>query len=80
MEEKLKNIQKEYNSKMGKNNNIDSFLNIDNIIIRINRKIQELFYDFILDILVIMNKYFEYDFSFLNIIKNKNKNNTDLSE
>ena len=78
LKKKLKNIFKEYcNQKHEKN---DTFFNVDAGIIQINRKIQEVFYDFILNILVILNKDFELDPTLKETIIKRNYNNPKFSE
>ena len=59
LKKKLKAILKDYNTL--KVNPTNSFFCINNDIIQINRRIQEVFYDFILNILVILYKDFEID-------------------
>ena len=67
---KLKRITKEYNS--SQTNVKDNFFYINDKIIEINKLIQETFYDFILNILVVLNKDFELDPSLKMPIKPKN--------
>ena len=71
LKHKLKKIKKEYDSKKGKINNINNFFYIDPEINKINKQIQEAFYDFNLTILKILNYDYKYDYSTLTIIKNK---------
>ena len=66
LKRKLKNIKKEYDDQIES----DSFFFINENIVKINRKIQEVFYDFILNILVMMKKEYEYDLSSLEIRRN----------
>lgn len=59
----------------------DSFYNINNDIIQINRLIQKIFYEFRLKLLSFFYKYYQYDINTLSIIKNKNINElTDFSK
>ena len=75
--EKLKNIKKEYDEQAESN----SFFYLNENIVKINKKIQEIFYDFILNILVILKKEYEYDLSSLKIRKKEDIiNNSDLSD
>ena len=71
LKHKLKAIKKEYDSKKGKKNNINKFFYVDEYITKINKQIQEAFYDFNLTILKILNNDYKYDYSTLSIIKNK---------
>ena len=73
---KLEEIKKEYEKKY-KNKNV-SFFYVDENIKKINRNVQEIFYDFVLNMLVIMNKDFILDDQSSSIIENKN--NCKLSE
>ena len=66
LKDKLVNVKKEYDSKFTKN---IPFLFVDKNIFKINRKIQEIFYDFILNILGILYKDFKYDYSTISIKK-----------
>ena len=76
LHKKLVNILKEYNNITQKNQNfVDSFFYMDKSIMNINRQIQEVFYDFVLNILVELNKDFIFDPSLNNpIVKNINEN------
>ena len=71
LKDKLMALKKEYDSKYTKN---VPFLYVDKNILEINRKIQELFYDFILNILTILYKDFKYEVSSSSIKKKKFKN------
>ena len=73
LKEKIKSTRAQYNDRM-KNITTNSFFSVNNFILETNRKIQEMFYDFVLDILVVLNKDFELDPSLKMPIKNKNKN------
>ena len=66
LKDKLVNVKKEYDSKFTKN---IPFLFVDKNIFKINRKIQEIFYDFILNILGVLYKDFKYDYSTISIKK-----------
>ena len=79
LKHKLKRIKKEYDSKVMKNN-FDSFFKVDEKIIQINRQIQEAFYDFVLTFLILFKNDYLYDYSSLKIVKNKNNQNTNLTE
>ena len=79
LKHKLKRIKKEYNAKVIKNN-LDSFFNVDEKIIQINRQIQEAFYDFVLTFLILFKNDYLYDYSSLKIIKNKNNQSSNLTE
>ena len=70
LKNKLKRIIKEYNS--SQTNLKDNFFFINDKIIEINKEIQETFYDFILNILVVLNKDFELDPSLKMPIKPRN--------
>ena len=62
LHKKMKNILKEYNDKAENDSNIaDSFFYINKSVMNINRQIQEAFYDFILNILVELNKDYILD-------------------
>ena len=67
----LKNIKKEYDIKI-ENNIPNTFFYVNNDIIQINRKIQEAFYDFNLNIILIFYKLYQYDISSSKIIRQKN--------
>ena len=69
LKNKLKRIKKEYDSK---HTNSDNFFVADKNITDFNKEIQEAFYDFILNILVILNRDFELDPSLKDPIKPKN--------
>ena len=73
----LKKISKEY-TKM-KNNN-SSFFNINEEIIKFNKKIQEAFYNFNLNILKIMYNDYKLDTTKFEIINNNEKKDNDYSE
>ena len=79
LKKQLKEIKKDYKNVM-QGNNIDCFFYINKDIIKINRRIQEAFYDFILNILVILNKDFEIDNSLKTPIKKRSYINQKLSE
>jgi hypothetical protein len=70
LKENLTIINNEYNS-IGENNIPDNFLYNSENINKTNRKIQEAFYDFILNILVVLYKEYELDSNKFNIIKKK---------
>ena len=72
LKDKLVALKKEYDGKYTKN---VPFLYVDKNILEINRKIQELFYDFILNILTVLYKDFKYEVSSSSIKKKKFKNN-----
>ena len=72
----LQRIKKDYDSKFTKN---IPFLFINKDIFEINRKIQEVFYDFILNILVFYYKNYKYDSS-ISSIKNEKYCSPKLSE
>ena len=76
---KLKEIKKDYKNIM-QGNTIDSFFNRNKVIDKINRRIQEAFYDFILNILAILNKDFEIDNELKTPIKKRSYINPKLSE
>ena len=69
LKNKLKKIKKDYDSK---HTNSDNFFVVDKNITDFNKEIQEAFYDFILNILVILNRDFELDPSLKDPIKPKN--------
>ena len=73
LKEKIKSTRAQYNDRM-KNITTNSFFSVNNFILETNGKIQEMFYDFVLDILVVLNKDFELDPSLKMPIKNTNKN------
>ena len=74
LKRKLKRIKKEYKLKMGKNTS-KSFFTVDIKINLLNRKIQEAFYDFIINILIELNKDITCNYSSMEI--NINKNDSD---
>ena len=76
LKDKLANVKKEYDSKYTKN---IPFFYADKNTITINRKIQEIFYDFILNILVVLYKDLKFDY-LTSSIKEKKYNNPALSE
>ena len=67
LKRKIKSVLKEYSNKT----NVDSFFYMDQKIMQLNRELQEIFYDFILNILVILHKDFEIDPSMTDPIKKK---------
>ena len=71
LKDKLIAIKKDYDSKYTKN---IPFLCVDKNILEINRKIQELFYDFILNILSILYNDLKYEVSTSSIKKSKYQN------
>ena len=78
--EKLEIFKKEYEKNGGKKNS-EHFFYIDNNVIDINEKIQEIFYDFILNILIPFYKDFKLNANCTKIIKNINENeNNKFSE
>jgi hypothetical protein len=77
LRKELKNIRVEY-KKYKSNNN--SFLNINEEIIKFNKKVQEAFYNFNLNILKIFYHDFKLDTSNFVIKKNVEKQNDDFSE
>ena len=74
---KLKKINNEYTKKGAKYPN--SFFYIDKDIIETNKKIQEAFYEFVLNILMLLNKDFKLDSNNIKIV-NKEYNNPNFSE
>ena len=76
LKRKMKTVLKEYSKKTI----VDSFFYMDQKIIQINREIQEIFYDFILNILVILNKDFEIDPTINSPIIKRKIQNSKLSE
>ena len=76
LKEKIKSIKVQYNqyNYRMKNSTTNSFFSVSKFILETNRKIQEMFYDFLLDILVVLNKDFELDPSLKMPIKLKNQN------
>ena len=72
LKSKIKKTRDEYNYRM-KNSTSKTFLCVNKFISETNKKIQEIFYDFVLDILVVLNKDFELDPSLEMAIKLKNK-------
>ena len=75
---KLEEIKKEY-EKNYKNKKC-SYFYLDENIKKINRKVQEIFYDFVLNMIEIMNKDYILDEQSSSIIENKNNKNCKLSE
>ena len=75
---KLEEIKKEYEKKY--KNRKGSYFYVDENIKKINRNIQEIFYDFILDMLMEMNKDYMLDEQSSSIIENKNNQYSNLSE
>lgn len=81
LQKKLKNILKEYNEKTENNSNIaESFFYINTTVMSINRLIQEAFYDFILNILVELNKDYILDPSLQYPVIKKEDSNPKLCE
>ena len=78
LKNRLTIINEEYNSFRENNLPEHYFYNSENIN-KINRKIQETFYDFILNILVVLYKEYELDSNKINIIKKKNNINETYS-
>ena len=79
--DKLKIILNEYINITQKNKNfVDSFFYMDESIMNINRKIQEVFYDFVLNILLELSKDFIFDSSLKNPVVKKIIDNPKLSE
>ena len=70
LKEKLIDVKIDYDRKFTKN---VPFLYVDSKVTEINRKIQEIFYDFILNILVVLYKDLKYEKSTLKIKKKKYK-------
>jgi hypothetical protein len=79
LKRRIKKVLKDYSSKISSNNS-ESFFHVDKNIIERNRDIQEAFYDFILNILVVLNKDFELDPTMSAPIKNRSYTNSKLSE
>ena len=77
LKDKLVKVKKEYDKKV--KNATDSFLYVNKIIIDINRQIQEAFYDFVLNILIVIYKDYKLDPSCKEIIKSV-YNNSEISE
>ena len=77
LKEKLTKIKKDYDKKV--KNAEGSFLYVNSTIIDINKQIQEAFYDFILNILIILYKDYQLDSKCNEITKNPYKN-SDISE
>ena len=75
---KLEEIKKEYEKKY--KNRKGSYFYVDENIKKINRNVQEIFYDFILDMLMEMNKDYMLDEQSSSIIENKNNQYSNLSE
>ena len=89
LKNKIKLIYKDYNNykdyliKLTSFNNginFDSFFYVDQKITIINRQVQEVFYDFMLNILVILNKDFEIDTTNAFPIKKRSYMNPQYSE
>ena len=77
----LKIILKEYNDIASKDSDVaNNFFYVNKSISNINRQIQEAFYDFILNILVELNKDFSFDPSLQNPVIRKIIDNPKLSE
>ena len=76
LKRKIKTVLKEYSNKT----NVDSFFYMDQKIMQLNRELQEIFYDFILNILVILHKDFEIDPSMTDPIKKRKYTNPKMSE
>ena len=72
LKEKLNRIRSDY-EKRGRNKT-NSFFYIDKTIIEINEQMQEAFYDFILNILIQLNKDYKLDSNCTKIFKNVIKN------
>ena len=70
LKDKLVDVKKDYDRKFTKN---VPFLYVDSKVTEINRKIQEIFYDFILNILVVLYKDLKYEKTSLEIKKMKYK-------
>ena len=77
LRKELKNIRAEY-KKIKSNNN--SFLSINEDIIKFNKKVQEAFYNFNLNILKMFYNDYKLDTSNFDIKKNREKKNNDFSE
>ena len=77
LKDKLVKVKKEYDKKV--KNATDSFLYVNKIIIDINRQIQEAFYDFVLNILIVIYKDYKLDPSCKEIIKSV-YNNSERTE
>ena len=77
----LKNILKEYNEIASNDSNVaESFFYINKSVMNINRQIQEAFYDFVLNILVELNKDYSFDPSLKNPVVRNIVENPKLSE
>ena len=77
----LKNILKEYNEIASNDSNVaESYFYINKSIMNINRQIQEAFYDFVLNILVELNKDYSFDPSLKNPVVKNIVENPKLSE
>ena len=79
LKRRIKKIKKEYKLAFAKKKS-DSFFYVDKNIIHLNRRIQEAFYDFILTFLTFLQNDYLYDYTSLNIIKNKDNQNKQLTE
>lgn len=77
LRKELKQIRYEYKKLKISNN---SFFNINEEIIKYNKKIQEAFYNFNLNILKIFYNYYKLDASNFEITNNRNINNNNYSE
>ena len=75
---KLEEIKMEYEKKY--KNKKGSYFYVDENIKKINRNVQEIFYDFILDMLMEMNKDYMLDEQSSSIIENRNNKYSKLSE
>ena len=77
----LKNIIKEYNDIASNDANVlESYFYINKSVMNINRQIQEVFYDFVLNILVELNKDYSFDPSLKNPVIHKIIDNPRLIE
>lgn len=80
LQKKLKNILKEYNEKAQDDANIaESFFYINEMIKEKNREIQSIFYDFILNMLVELNKDYSLDPTFKFPVVQKLEDNPKLN-
>jgi hypothetical protein len=66
LKEKLNVIKKEYEKKV---KNDGTFFNVSKVIIDINKQIQEIFYDFVLEILIVLYKDYKLKNDCTDIIK-----------
>ena len=78
LKRKIKKIFKEYTTQ--KLDKTDSFFNTSNEIIKLNRQIQEVFYDFVLNILVILYKDYELDPTLVSPVIKRKYIDTQFSE